>query len=527
MKKQFAKILVGVGAAVLLLTASKLPAAAERKGEKVDMDLKPLRDAVCEVWGDDTIVGCAVTGDEISLNDIQDLVEHHFNAVTLGNELKPDALFGYSNDKCPGTVEVEFNGETFVAPRMDYSRAEKILNIIYDWNQENPDRIIKVRGHVLVWHSQTPEWFFHENYDPKADYVSKEEMSKRLEWYIKTVLEHFAGPESKYAGMFYGWDVVNEAISDGGGYRKDNENPNESLGKSTHGSNSSWWHVYGSEEYIVEAFRFANKYAPKEIDLYYNDYNETVFNKITAICTLLETVKNAEGTRIDGMGMQGHYSAQEMMQDKVEVAAKNYINYVDKLMITEWDLKASDSYDRSEESYVEEVTKQALRYNLVYDRMYKLKTEDNINFVGFVFWGTIDKFSWLQSRNDVGGASKGGAQCPLLFGDECEAKPAYWAFVDKTKMTDYKKAYQESKKAEEEAVEEVEEEPSDVTVEQAKEEESKETELSAPEENKDSKDKEKKSNIATFSLIIIIAFAIGILSFLNVRKITGGKNKKK
>lgn len=423
---------------------------------KVDTSLTPLRDAVCEKMGEDTIVGCAVTLSEISLNDIQDLVEHHFNAITIGNELKPDAMFGYSNDKCPGTVEVEFNGETFTAPKLDYSRAEKILNIIYDWNQEHPDRFIKVRGHVLVWHSQTPEWFFHEEYDPKKDYVSKEEMSKRLEWYIKTMLEHFTGPESKYNGMFYAWDVVNEACSDGAGYRKDNENPGESLGKSTHGSNSSWWHVYQSEEYIIEAFRYANKYAPADVDLYYNDYNETVFSKIKSISTLLETVKNAEGTRIDGMGLQGHYSSTEMMQDKIESAAKSYIKYVDKIMITEWDLKAADTYDGSDETKVEEYTKHALRYRLMYEKLMQMQS-NGINVAGFTFWGTIDKYSWLQSSNNVGGASKGGLQCPLLFDDECNAKPAYWAFVDKEHMTDMKKAAEASKK--ETALEEALKEP--------------------------------------------------------------------
>ena len=68
-------------------------------------------------------------------------------------------------------------------------------------------------------------------------------MNKRLEWYIKTVLTHFTGEDSKYKDMFYGWDVVNEAVSDGqggvDGLRTDKENPSESLNEDRHGRFSS------------------------------------------------------------------------------------------------------------------------------------------------------------------------------------------------------------------------------------------------------------------------------------------------
>ncbi|MCQ2524111.1 MAG: endo-1,4-beta-xylanase [Lachnospiraceae bacterium] len=509
--------------------------AEGQKGTKLDMNATPVKEAVKKDMGEDAIVGCAVTLSEIQMFDIQDLVTHHFNAVSIGNELKPDAMFGYSNDKCPGTVEVDLNGETFVAPKTDFSRAEKILDIIYDWNQAHPDDFVKVRGHVLVWHAQTPEWFFHENYDPSADYVSKEEMSKRLEWYIKTVLEHFTGPESKYQGMFYGWDVVNEAVSDGSGYRKDNENANEQLSRSTHGSNSSWWHVYGSEEYIIEAFRYANKYAPKDLDLYYNDYNETAFNKIKGICDLLTAVKNAEGTRIDGMGMQGHYSAKEMMQDKIEQAAKKYIEIVDKVMITEWDLK-TDSYDGSDEAKVEEYTRQALRYRQMYEKILQMR-DNGINFVGFTFWGTIDKLSWLQSSNNVGGASQGGKQCPLLFDDDYQVKPAYWSFVDKDHMLDMKKASEEAKKAEtEDAEAEASDDSKDDENKEAAVEESKET-TDTSIENADTPEKtdqelneeysnrpEVKSNKTMITSVVVVIIAC--LSALLGGLVVLGKKKK-
>ena len=184
------------------------------------------------------------------MNDakVWEIITTHFNAITFGNELKPDAMVGYSVGRCPGTEEAELNGETIIVPRLDYSRAERMLNKVYDWNQEHPDDKIMVKGHVLLWHAQTPEWFFHVDYDKNKEYVDKDTMNKRLEWYIRTMLTHFTGPDSKYKDMFYGWDVVNEAI---GGqpeiYRTDKENPNESLSEDRHGTramSSSSTHLF-------------------------------------------------------------------------------------------------------------------------------------------------------------------------------------------------------------------------------------------------------------------------------------------
>ncbi|MCR4962051.1 MAG: endo-1,4-beta-xylanase [Lachnospiraceae bacterium] len=457
--------------AALLMASPMLTACAEGDSPEIETELTPLRDAVTAVMGEDTIVGAACTKDELSRKYIQQLIEHHFNAVTFGNELKPDALFGYSNGTVPGTHEDELNGKTITVPNMDFSRAEYMCDIIKKWNDENPDRIIRIRGHVLVWHSQTPEWFFHVDYDKNKDYVSPDEMSERLEWYIREVLTHFTGEDSKYKGMFYGWDVVNEAISDGTcSYRTDTENSSESLLKDTHGSNSSWWHVYESNRFIIDAFRFANKYAPADLDLYYNDYNDTNLSKAFGIVELINAVKAAPDTRIDGMGMQGHYSSTDMNEGKFETCAKQYLECGVKVMITEWDLKAADSYDpSSEESIVTEYTRQARRYETLYKKMQKLQ-EKGYDIAGFTFWGTIDKFSWLQSRSDVGGGStSGNTQCPLLFDDDCKAKPAYWAFVDSSHITDMQKAFKEKEKAEKEAAstEEVTEEVTEVSTEEA------------------------------------------------------------
>ncbi|MCR4617926.1 MAG: endo-1,4-beta-xylanase [Lachnospiraceae bacterium] len=394
-----------------------------------------LRDAMADEMG--IFAGCAVTGAEVDDSKVWDIVTTHFSSVTLGNELKPDALVGYSVGKCPGTVTDELNGETIIVPKLDYSRAEKILDKILAWNEANPDREIKVRGHVLVWHSQTPEWFFHADYDKNKDYVSAGEMDKRLEWYIKTVLTHFTGQDSKYKDLFYGWDVVNEAISDGTGtYRSDNENPNESLSEDRHGSNSSWWHVYGSGEFIINAFKYANKYAPEDLELYYNDYNECNLNKRNGIVNLLEEIKAAEGapgegTRITAMGMQGHYGMESPSSNDILTSIQAYAKVVGRVQITELDISASEEYDGSEEAKEAEYEKLRKRYNMIKYAVTSSNLDEQV-VTGITFWGTVDHYSWLQSRSNVGGGNTTGIpQCPLLFDENYEPKPCFYVFAGK------------------------------------------------------------------------------------------------
>ncbi len=386
--------------------------------KEIQTDVPDLKDAVTKEMGSDFIMGVSILNSELSDDLLMQLVTKHFNAVTLGNELKPDAMFGYSKT-CPGTETASINGQEIQVPRLDYSRAEKTLDAIYDWNQANPEDFIKIRGHVLVWHSQTPEWFFHEDYDESKPYVSKDTMNLRLEWYIKTITEHFTGSGSKYKDMFYGWDVVNEAVSDSTGtYRSDSEN-------------SSWWAVYHSNEFILNAFTYANKYMPASVELYYNDYNEWFSSKRNGIVQLLKDVKAKDGARIDGMGMQGHYQTSGTPTvDEFETAVKAYYDVVGQVQITELDFAASASYDGTSATQQAEYERQAKRYQDIYNSVRRLK-KDGYIVRNITIWGVIDKNSWLQTSSSVGGGTDGSRkQCPLLFDDDYQVKPSYWAFVN-------------------------------------------------------------------------------------------------
>ncbi len=401
----------------------------------IEKEVPNLKDTFLADFGDDIIAGVSLVGSELADKTLMELVTKHFNSVTIGNELKPDALFNYSNGTCPGTTTETLNGKSIEVPVLDYSRAEQILDYIVEWNTNHPEDQIKVRGHVLVWHSQTPEWFFHEDYDKTKDYVSAEVMNQRLEWYIKTVLTHFTGEDSKYKDLFYGWDVVNEAVSDSTGtYRSDVESGSDSLTDDTHGSKSSWWKVYQSNEFIINAFRYANQYAPENLELYYNDYNEATPSKVGPIAELLKAVKEAEGTRIDGMGMQGHYYLDSPTIEQFEEAARTYADIVGKIQLTELDIRASSEFDGTEATMKSEYNKQAYRYKEIYENLKKLQSE-GVEVGGMIIWGVIDGNSWLQSNADVGGGADGTqTQCPLLFDDNYKVKPAFWGIVDPSKL---------------------------------------------------------------------------------------------
>lgn len=367
------------------------------------------KDAITKAFGNDAIAGTCLGSNTISIEYLQELAKQHFNAITFENELKPEAVIKLDN----GNVTYNF------------STADSMLAEIKKWNDENAEDDIdfKVRGHVLVWHSQTPEWFFHENYDTNAPYVDKDTMNKRMEDYIAAVFNHYKN--SDYVNMFYGWDVVNEAMSDQTGKpRKTSDN-------------SNWARIYGDEsnEYIINAFRYANKYAPEHIELYYNDYNDCNEPKASGIAQLVKDIKAAEGTRIDGVGMQAHHNFADPSVAQIKSAINKYLDALGEggtIQMTEFDVKRSTTLDSADKIKAEH-DKQAWRFKEIFDAYRDIEEAREGSVGGITMWGITDETSWLQNNNSVGGASSGGTQAPLLFYVDnyvAKAKPAFYAFFD-------------------------------------------------------------------------------------------------
>ena len=196
-----------------------------------------------------------------------------------------------------------------------------------------------------------------------------------------------------------------------------------------------------SDEYIINAFRYANKYAPDHIELYYNDYNDSNEPKASGIAELVAEITAHENdaeypTRIDGVGMQAHHNFADPTVGQIKSAINKYLDALGEggtVQMTELDVKRSSTYDGSAASLKTEHDKQAWRFKEIFDAYRDIEAEKPGAVGGITMWGITDETSWLQSQGTVGGGSTGGTHAPLLFYIDnyvATAKPAFYAFFD-------------------------------------------------------------------------------------------------
>ena len=341
--------------------------------------------SLSEVYSPYFNIGTAIMASNLATPSFMNLVTKHFNeSITFGNELKPDSVLNQAASQAYYTE----NGDD-TNPQISLANAKSLLTYCSKNN-------IPVRGHCLVWHSQTPDWFFKEGFSNDGDWVSKEVMIQRMENYIKNVMEALA---TEYPDVnIYAWDVVNEAWTDSGTARTAGSN-------NTTSGNSAWVQVFGDNSFIKYAFEFARKYAPEGCKLYYNDYNEYMPQKTAAIVEMAEELK-AEGL-IDGIGMQSHLSTTFPTASAYESAVSKFAATGLDIQITELDITTSDTSESGFEA-------QAKAYSDIMDIC--VKYADSISAV--IFWGVTDDQSWRAT------------QYPLLFDSEYTAKPAYYSIID-------------------------------------------------------------------------------------------------
>lgn len=261
---------------------------------------------------------------------------------------------------------------------------------------------LKVRGHNLCWHNQTPGWMF---VDSTGKTVTKEVLLQRLKDHITTVV-------SRYRGKLYAWDVVNEAISD---------NPGEYL------RNSQWLKICG-EEFIAKAFEYAHAADPAAV-LFYNDYNVIDASKREKIYKLVKSLKEA-GVPIGGVGIQAHWAINEPSREQLDSTIKKFTDLGLQIQFTELDIsvypkehtaRASKPSDVDTAFSPEKENKQVEEYKMCFELFRKYR-----KFIsGITFWNVSDKRSWLDNF-----PVRGRKDYPLLFNQSLQPKKAFWEVVN-------------------------------------------------------------------------------------------------
>ena len=304
-------------------------------------------------------IGVAVNMRNISTPEQIAIIKKDFNSITAENDMKPQP------------VEPAYG-------QFNWENADKIA----DFCRSNG---IKLRGHCLMWHSQIGQWMYQ---DEKGNLVSKEKLFANMKHHITAIVE-------RYKDVIYAWDVVNEAISDGGW-----QGARRGMGQQSGPYRNSPLYQIAGDEFIKKAFIYAREADPNVL-LFYNDYNAADPGKRDRIYNMVKSMKE-EGVPIDGIGMQGHYNIYGPSMEDVDAALTKYSTIVKHIHITELDIRANQemggqlNFSR-EGSNISPVVKtlQEDQYARLFQVLRKHKdVVDNVTF-----WNLSDRDSWLGARN--------------------------------------------------------------------------------------------------------------------------------
>lgn len=340
-------------------------------------------------------IGVAVNQRNISDPTQIELIKKQFNSITAENDMK--------------------SGELHPSEGVwKWDRADKVANFC----RQNG---IKLRGHCLVWHSQFCDWMLN---DKNGKPVKKEVFYARLRDHIHTVV-------NRYKDIVYAWDVVNEAMSDGGGRGFGGKEPNP--------YRQSQLYNFCGDEFIAKAFEYAHEADPNAI-LFYNDYNAATPAKRDRIYNMVKKMQDA-GVPITGIGMQGHYNIYGPSEEDVDAALTKYSELVKHIHITELDIRCNQEmggqlqFSRGERSvmpgYIS--TLQEDQYARIF-RVFR-KHKDVIDNV--TLWNLCDGDSWLGVNNH-----------PLPFDENLKPKKAYYAIKNFDASLDNNKPKEDFKPSE-------------------------------------------------------------------------------
>ncbi len=381
MHKRLKALAAALLAAALFITSAQAESAGASAFERYlsEGTYPSLR----ETYQDLFFIGAAVTPELLADETAAGIVAAQFNSLTCENEMKPDYTLNWADTLARKDEE---------RAAIDPSKAKEVLSFARQHG-------MKVRAHTLIWHAQTPRWFFAQGWDKSehAPLVSRDVMVRRMENYIHDMMDWV---NTNYPGVVYAWDVVNEAIEVGDGHPE---------GLRT--ENNLWYDTVGGD-WVELAFTFARKYAAPDQKLFYNDYGCVDSVKYSRLRPLLK--KLAELGVVDGLGMQSHLGLDSPSVTELNTYISNYAHLGLTIHITELDIGAEDGSVMGQ-------MKLAARYRALFNLYRLLREKAGIDIESVTFWGLTDNRSWLNSE--------GRTQYPLLFSSRYEPKPAFFGVL--------------------------------------------------------------------------------------------------
>jgi endo-1,4-beta-xylanase len=330
-------------------------------------------------------IGTAMNTPQITGQNTQalEVIKKHMNSIVAENVMKSEIL---------QPREGEF----------DFTLADQFVQFGVDNNMH-------IVGHTLIWHSQAPHWFFA---DENGNDVSPEVLKQRMKDHIFTVV-------GRYKGKVHGWDVVNECIVDDGSWR-----------------NSKFYQILG-EDFVKYAFQFAAEADP-DAELYYNDYSMALPGRRQGVIDMVKNLQ-AQGVKIDGIGMQGHLMIDHPSLEDFETSLLAFADLGVHVMITELDVSVlpfptrnvgadvslNIAYNTELNPYPDGLPDEVAQK--LHDRwldIYRLFIKHHDKITRVTTWGTDDGMSWKNNW-----PVRGRTDYPLLFDREYQPKPVVFELI--------------------------------------------------------------------------------------------------
>ncbi len=275
------------------------------------------------------------------------------------------------------------------SPDMDFRDSDRLLA----WGAQAG---LMRRGHCLVWQPTKwlPKWVVDHDFGTRPALEAE-----------RLLMERIVGACRHYGEQIYSWDVVNEAVDPPTGEYRVNV----------------LTQAMGAVDQLDLCFRLARESAP-HAQLVYNDFMHWDAGSAkhrAGVLELLAALKS-RGTPVDALGLQSHISAPAASAPSGDAEHLEWRKFLDEvsalglqLLITEFDVNdrnlAADIATR--DAGVAAVTRDYLDLTFSYPGL-----------GDFLFWGLVDRESWLQKWPGLARHDKSEMR-PAPFDDRYQPKP--------------------------------------------------------------------------------------------------------